>query len=454
MRLTDLQKLFAEHEIRPNKKLGQCFLIDDNLARWIVDQADLHPDDVVVEVGPGAGALTRHLVGRVRRLVLVEKDAKLAALLTERFTEVASVEVIHGDAVAYDLRPLFCEGPVKLIGNLPYSVGNEILRNFLDPPSPVDLAVVMVQKEVADRICALPRTKDYGVLGLMLQERWVPEFLKTIGPQPFFPRPEIDSSIVRLRPRPPGGLPPHCPQTYASLVRRGFGQRRKQLRNNLGITPESWALMAGSLGFAETVRAEELTPSQWAALSNLAEPHPAGRHAQSGDELFDVVSDRDEVIGQERRAVVHAEGLLHRAVHLFVFNGAGEVYLQQRSALKDTHPGKWGSSASGHVDSGEAYLTAAVRELEEELHLTAGPERLCRLGRLPACEGTEGEFVEIFRVESSGKGLRYHGNEVESGGFFPLSLVDQWIAGRPGDFTPGFLTCWESVRDSLAIEPA
>ncbi len=445
MRLTDLQKLFAEHEIRPNKKLGQCFLIDDNIARWIVDQADVGPDDVVVEVGPGAGALTRHLAGRVRRLVLVEKDAKLAAVLTERFAALDSVEVIHGDAVEYDPRPLFVEGRVKLIGNLPYSVGNEILRNFLDPPSPVELAVVMVQKEVAERICARPRTKDYGVLGLMMQERWVPEFLKTIGPQPFFPRPEIDSSIVRLTSRPPGDLPTHCHQSYASIVRRGFGQRRKQLRKNLGISPECWAPMAASLGFAETARAEELAPAQWVGLSNLVEPHPAGKHAQSGDEIFDVVNDQDEVIGQERRAVVHARGLLHRAVHLFVFNGAGEIYLQKRSSLKDTHPGKWGSSASGHVDSGEDYAGAAERELEEELHLTA-PGRLISLGKLAACEGTEGEFVEIFRVDTNGKGLRYHGNEVESGGFFPIPVLDEWIAARPGDFTPGFLTCWEAAR--------
>ncbi|MCB1232785.1 MAG: ribosomal RNA small subunit methyltransferase A, partial [Verrucomicrobiae bacterium] len=128
MRLTDLQQLFAEHGIRPNKKLGQCFLIDDNIARWIVEQAEITPEDVVVEVGPGAGALTRHLAGKCRRLVLVEKDAKLAALLKERFVDDDSVEVIHGDAVAYDVRPLFIEGPVKLIGNLPYSVGNEVLR--------------------------------------------------------------------------------------------------------------------------------------------------------------------------------------------------------------------------------------------------------------------------------------------------------------------------------------
>lgn len=441
MRLTDLQQLFAEHGIRPNKKLGQCFLIDDNISRWIVDQAEIGPDDVVVEVGPGAGALTRHLAGNCRKLVLVEKDAKLAALLKVRFADMDSVEVVHGDAVEYDVRPLFLEGPVKLIGNLPYSVGNEILRNFLSPPSPVESAVVMVQKEVAERLCAKPNTKDWGILGLMIQERWEPDFLKTIGPQPFFPRPEIDSSIVKLTKRSVDSLPTHCPQVFESFVRRGFSQRRKQLRKNLGIDAETWAPIVESLGISSTVRAEELSLRQWVDLSNLADPHPAGVHAQSGEEIFDVVDENDQVIRQEKRAVVHNEGLLHRAVHIFVFNRAGELYLQQRSMLKDTHGGKWGSSCSGHVDGGETYADSAVRELEEELFLRS-KEPLEFLGRLPAGPETDQEFVEIYRTTGKASAIRYHGNEIDAGGFFPVELVERWIQARPEDFTPGFLSCF------------
>lgn len=446
MRLTELQSFLHSRGIRPSRKLGQCFLIDDNVARWIIDQADVGAEDVVVEVGPGAGALTRHLAGRVRRLILVEKDAKLAESLAERYADRGDVEVVHGDAVGYDVRPLFPGGPVKLIGNLPYSVGNEILRSFLSAPTPVGLAVVMVQREVADRICAAPDTKDYGILSLMMQERWRPQLVKTVGPQLFFPRPEVDSSIVRLTPRLPGEWPPHSPQAFESLVRRGFSQRRKQLRNNLGIDAAVWEPAAAALGLPASVRAEALGLAQWIELSNRLEPHPAGRHAQSGAEIFDVVDEEDRVTGQFTRAEVHAGRLRHRAVHILVFNARREVYLQKRSFLKDSHAGKWDSSASGHLDAGEDYATAAARELEEELWLRPSQPPV-RLGKIEAGPGTDMEFVEIFRAESDGKGIRIHGNEIDSGTFFPVDLVSRWMESRPEDFATGFRTVFRFLGE-------
>lgn len=450
MRLTELQVFLDARGIRPNRQLGQCFLVDDNVARWIVDRIDPQPGDTVVEVGPGAGALTRHLAGRVKRLILIEKDAKLAAHLVGIYAGRADVEVIHGDAVEFDCRPLFPGGPVKFIGNLPYSVGNEILRVFLTPPTPVAAAVAMVQREVADRLCAKPRTKDYGILSLMIQERWRTECAKTVGPQLFFPRPEVDSSIVRFSPREPRETATHCPQTFASIVRRGFSQRRKQLRNNLGAEPIAWEAATSTLGIPITVRAEELDLGQWIALSNLLELHPAGRHAQSGAEIFDVVDENDRVTGQATRAEVHARGLRHRAVHVLVFNPAGEVYLQKRSYLKDTHAGAWDSSSSGHLDAGEDYATAAARELEEELLLRPArpPERL---GKIPAGPGTDMEFVEIFRSQSDGQEIRIHGNEIDSGGYFPVSLVRNWIAARPGDFATGFRTVFGYLLETGAL---
>lgn len=453
MHLKELQTFLDTHGIRPNRQLGQCFLVDDNVSRWIVEQAALEPDDVVVEVGPGAGALTRHLVGRVRRLILIEKDAKLAAQLAVRFADEPTVEVLHADAVEYDIRPLFLEGRVKLIGNLPYSVGNEILRVFLTAPTPVVLAVAMVQREVADRICAAPRTKDYGILSLMLQERWRPELVKTVGPQLFFPRPEVDSSIVRLTPRPAGDLAPHSPETFARMVRLGFAQRRKQLRNNLGVDAATWEPAVSALGLPATVRAEELSLSQWVDLSNLVAPHPAGGHAQSGAEIFDVVDEQDAVTGQLTRAEVHRRKLLHRAVHILVFNRLGEVFLQKRSLLKDTHAGSWDSSSSGHLDAGEDYATAAVRELEEELCLPP-TSSLIRLGKIAAGPGTDMEFVEIYRAELGKREIRVHGNEIDSGAFFPVDLVRRWIEQRPQDFATGFRTVWRYLDERGALGPA
>ena len=448
MHRSELQRLFDERGIQPNKRLGQCFLIDENVSRWIADQLEPGADDVIIEVGPGAGALTRHLQGRGDRLVLVEKDRKLAEYLRDAYPEA---EVIHQDATEFDLRPLFKAGPVHLIGNLPYSVGTEIMRLFLSPPTPVVRAVLMVQKEVAERICARSRSKAYGVLSLVLQLDWVPRVVKTIGSGPFFPQPEIASSVLVFEPRPADDLPRHCRQAFVELVKRGFSQRRKQLRKNLGIDPEEWVDATEPLSVPETARAEELSLEQWVELSNRLAPHPSAIGAQSGDEIFDVVDENDEVVGQASRAEVHREKKLHRAVHVFLFNRKGELFLQQRSLLKDSHPGKWDSSASGHLDSGEDYATAAARDLAEELMVTpdAPLERICKI---PAGPETDWEFIEVYRGDFQKGKIRTHGNEIGAGAFFPVEEVAVWIAARPEDFATGFRTCFHWFREKGGLE--
>ncbi len=327
MNRTELLSLLQKWDLQPSRKLGQSFLVDENVSKWIVNQLNPQPDDVVIEVGPGFGALTKHLVGKVKRLVLVEKDGRLARYLDETYGP-AGVEVIHGDATEFDIRPFFLEGKVKFIGNLPYSVGNEILRRFLDAPTPIAQAVVMVQKEVAERFYARPRTKAYGVLSLMLQERWEVAHLKTVGPGPFQPQPEVDSTIVRFDPRKADALPLHCTESFRKLVKQGFSQRRKQLHNNLAASSEDWKAACEKLELAHSVRAEELTLGQWVRLSNELEPHPCADLPPSVTESLEVVSAEDEVIELRPRQEIHQEKLLHRAVHIFLLNRGGELYLQ------------------------------------------------------------------------------------------------------------------------------
>lgn len=443
MNRTDLQEQLRRLDLSPSRKLGQSFLVDENLSRWIVDQLRPEPDDVVVEVGAGFGALTAHLAGRVRRLVVIEADGRLANFLRERY-EGPGMEVVHDDATKFDVRPLFREGGVKFIGNLPYASGNEILRRFLDAPSPVTGAVVMVQKEVADRFVAEPRTKDYGVLSLMLQERWRPEVLKTAPPSLFHPRPEVDSSIVRFDPRPVDDLPLHCGEAFAEVVKRGFSQRRKQLHNNLAVEREEWAAACESLSLSPSARAEELTPAQWVELSNRLLPHPCSELPPSSTESLDVVDENDVVVDTRPRGEIHEKKWLHRAVHVFLFNRRGELYLQKRSHLKDTHPGKWDSSASGHVDPGESYAACAEREMWEEVWVRPKGE-VRRIARVPASEATDREFIEVFAAIPSGR-IRVHGAEVEAGRWFPLEEIDRWIEARPQDFATGFITCFRAWR--------
>ena len=442
--LSELQTLLQRFDLTPSRKLGQSFLVDENISGWVAAQLQAGPEDTVIEVGPGFGALTEHLAGKVGRLVLIERDGRLAEFLRERYGPMGA-EVVHADATQYDVRPLFLEGGVKLIGNLPYSAGNEILRCFLDAPSPVTDAVVMVQKEVGDRFVAEPRSKNYGVLSLMLRERWHATTLKTIGPVPFHPRPAVDSTILRFDRRPVTELPLHSPEVFANTVKRGFSQRRKQLHNNLPVDRERAVEIFELMGLKASVRAEELCLEQWVTASNLVDPHPCADLPPSATELLDVVNEKDEVIEQLPRGEIHERKLLHRAVHVFLQNKKGEIYLQLRSHLKDTHAGKWDSSASGHVDPGESYLACAEREMWEEVWVRPKGE-IRKLVRIEASPATDEEFIEVFLAEPEGK-IRVHHKEVDSGRYFSLEQIDQWVSKRPEEFATGFITCYRTWRE-------
>lgn len=158
------------------------------------------------------------------------------------------------------------------------------------------------------------------------------------------------------------------------------------------------------------------------------------------EEIFDVVNGRDEVTGQATRREVHAAGLKHRAVHILVFNARGEIFLQKRSLLKDTAKGKWDSSAAGHVDTGEDYDAAAVRELREEIGLRPGRPPM-RLFKIDACAETGWEFCWIYRCAGEGP-LQLCPEEIETGGWFAPAAVTQWVADAPRDFARAFVLIW------------
>ena len=162
------------------------------------------------------------------------------------------------------------------------------------------------------------------------------------------------------------------------------------------------------------------------------------------DEFFDVVDHQDRVLRAETRAVVHRDGLMHRAVHVFVFNAAGQIYLQRRSMNKDSAPGKWVSSCSGHVDSGEDYDAAASRELGEEIGLY-DPVNLRRLFKEWPCVQTGQEFVWVYQCESEGP-FTLDPEEVSEGQWIDLDQLDAWIAERPRDFAWSFTYLWAKFR--------
>lgn len=443
MNRSDIRRVLDDKGVRPSRQLGQNFLTDETVARQIADAIDPQPEDCVIEVGPGTGALTRHLVGRVRRLVLVEFDVRLAEHLRDEMHGREGVEVVFADAARLDLRPFYREGPVKFIGNLPYSAGGAILKNFFTRPTPISMGAVMLQKEFIDRMLAEPGGKDYGVLSVRLQSEWKMTRLFHVPPSAFNPRPKIDSTVAMLEPLPERAFPPFDARLLDTLLRRGFGQRRKQLHKQLPEGAHPWSAIAERLGLPVTVRAEQLTVAQWIELARQLDPHPLMDLPQKEDEMFDVVDENDQVVGRERRAEVHARDLRHRAVHVFVWNKYGEIFLQKRSRLKDRNPGVWDSSASGHLDSGEDYDDCATRELEEELGITGVIPR--RVAYIHACPNTGWEFVRLYHADWSGH-PKFPCAEIEAGVWILPRDLEPWIQARPHDFAPGFLECWERYK--------
>jgi isopentenyl-diphosphate delta-isomerase type 1 len=167
------------------------------------------------------------------------------------------------------------------------------------------------------------------------------------------------------------------------------------------------------------------------------------------EEIFDVVDEHDRIIGRETRAEVHRRGLRHRAIHVLVFNAQGRLFLQKRSASKDTFPGLWDSSASGHLGCGEDYDTCAVRELQEEIGLTVGapPERLFKID---SCDKTGLEHVWVYRC-FAGSPLTLNRDEIERGDWFSPETITRWIAEKANDFAPAFPMIWEICRERQLV---
>src|SRR5256885_6993955 len=292
MKLSDIDATLREIRVSPVKTLGQNFLHDRNLARWIVEKADLEPDDYVVEIGPGLGALTEFILESGACVLEIEKDQRLAEFLRKRFA-TSQLEIIHGDALEFDLRRLFAEPRVKLLGNLPYYIASQLLLKFTKYPSPISLWLLMLQKEMARRISAVPGTSDYGALTLVVQLQYRVEFLRTVPATVFLPAPDVDSAFVRITPRLPDELPPHDPETFLRLVRRGFSQRRKQLRNLLRQEIPDWEEAAAEVGFDPRTRAERLSLEQWIALAERSRSRPTTGAGAGASERFAIVDEND-----------------------------------------------------------------------------------------------------------------------------------------------------------------
>lgn len=267
-----LREAFAAHGLRPNKKLGQNFLCDKNTADAIVRAAGDLTDLLAVEIGPGAGALTVRLAQTAKRVHALELDAGLYRLLCEKMKDMPHVTIFHGDALKFDFAVLG-DMPCVVVANLPYYVTTAILMRLLHEMPNAQTMVLMMQKEVAQRLTALPGGKDYGSLSLSVQYYAEVKKVLQVPPACFYPAPEVDSAVVRLDRRPPV-VEPRDPDWMFEIIRVCFAMRRKTVWNNLSalLGRENARKALAACNIDPQARGETLTIQQYAALSDAALP--------------------------------------------------------------------------------------------------------------------------------------------------------------------------------------
>ena len=274
---------------RAKRSLGQNFLIDPNAQRRIVDALDPSLDDEVMEIGPGQGALTRHLAERAGRLTLVELDDELARRLAEEFAGNERVRIIHRDVLQVPLEEVTADpARLKVIGNIPYNITTPILFGLLERrPRPREI-VLMVQKEVADRILADPGNKTYGALAVGVRAVADAERVLNVGRKSFRPVPDVESTVIRVVPHDPPRVTEEDERSLRHLTRAAFGQRRKQfqriLRDAYGLSAQQVEALGGELGMDLQARPESFPPERFLALARALRARGALGRSGSGRE--------------------------------------------------------------------------------------------------------------------------------------------------------------------------
>ncbi len=266
--MNDRERL-TQRGIRPKKSLGQNFLHDPHALEKIVAAADLTPEDTVLEVGAGVGSLTRHLAQVAKRVVAVELDERLIPLLQEEFAQHPHVTIVHGDILALDLKALMGQAPYTVVANLPYYITSAILRRLLSQEPRPRRLVLTVQKEVAERLVARPG--NMSVLAVSVQFYGRVEVVLRLKAGAFWPRPGVESAVVRVDVFSQPRVDVPSEKLFFRVVKAGFSQKRKQLRNTLSgglqLSKAQAEALLQQCGIAPQRRAETLSVEEWAALT-------------------------------------------------------------------------------------------------------------------------------------------------------------------------------------------
>ena len=270
------KEVVQKHNFKFSKALGQNFLIDTNVIDRILEGARVQEGDYVIEVGPGIGTLTKEMGRTAEKVVAIEIDKTLIPILEETLADFPNIEVINQDILKVDVQELVKEklngGPVKLIANLPYYITTPIVMKFLEEDIPVTDIVVMVQKEVADRMNAQPNSKDYGALSVAVQYYCDTEIVAKAPRHMFMPQPNVDSTVIGLHVREEKKYNVDNEDIFFKTVKASFGQRRKTLLNSLGglgfLSKDQIKIALQEANLDEKRRGETLSIEEFASLSN------------------------------------------------------------------------------------------------------------------------------------------------------------------------------------------
>nr|MBF0221878.1 ribosomal RNA small subunit methyltransferase A [Desulfobulbaceae bacterium] len=288
--LHKIKEILKDQNLAPKKRFGQNFLIHEQTIETILDRAAPGKEDIIVEFGVGLGSLTLPLARRVKKVIGIEIDAGIVRWHREQNTLPDNVELIHQDLLKSDFSKLASStgGPLKIIANLPYSISNPVIFKLIEDIEYIHSATLMLQKEVADRLCASPRTKAYGVLSVILGTCAEIKPLLKIGPGQFHPRPKVDSVVVKISFLPVSDrvkcLPLFERKIFTTIVKNAFQQRRKTLLNALSSASINNTTKADVIeilhgaGIEQSIRPDQLSPEQYIQIAQSYSTHSSSSH--------------------------------------------------------------------------------------------------------------------------------------------------------------------------------
>jgi 16S rRNA (adenine1518-N6/adenine1519-N6)-dimethyltransferase len=270
--LDETKMLLTQYNLRANKRIGQNFMINQEIVDEIIEKANLSKEDVVLEIGPGLGSLTKELINYAGKVIAVELDQNMINILNDRFTGYENLKIIQNDILKVDLKDILkSDKKIKVIANLPYYITTPIIMKLLEDRLNIDSIIVMVQKEVGERICAKPGSKEYGAITVSVNYYSNTKIIINVPKENFLPEPEVDSCVIKLDVLEKPSVFVNNEKLFFDIIKTGFSQRRKTILNSLSngyFSKEEISKVLKTLNVNEKLRAENLSVQDFANISN------------------------------------------------------------------------------------------------------------------------------------------------------------------------------------------